>query len=128
MAWLRSTPKGAAESRFAMVTGRGEPISMPDLLGFDRLAEHIEDFGPFGYGSSGIIPVTFQELESWSRMTGNALTCWQAEVLIRASKAYCHQSHKSDNPLTPPPYSVAKTEHDMAMIRKRADSKIRSIF
>lgn len=40
---------------------------------------------PTAYGVTGISP---QRLESWSRITGNPLTPWEAETVLEMSQAY----------------------------------------
>jgi hypothetical protein len=101
---------------------------MPDLMGFDHLAAYLNELGPAGHDSSGMIPVSFQELESWSRMTGADVNAWEASMLIRMSRQYCGQHHGSSDPMSPPPYVDEKSEDDMVIIRERAEKKIRSLF
>ncbi len=104
------------------------PINMPDLLGFDRMPMHLDEFGPAAQGAAGIVPVSFLELQAWSEMTGNGLNTWESSMLILMSKQYCYQSYNSDNPMATPPYFDKETESELSVIRAIAQQKIKKMF
>jgi len=61
---------------------------MPDLFGFDHIIQWLSAVGPVMPDSSGISPVTYQEIESWQRQTGVELTPWEAETIRMLSCEY----------------------------------------
>lgn len=61
------------------------------------------EFGPSGQGMSGPVPVTFQEIEAWSRMTHTAIPTYEALLLRQLSRDYVSQYHASSKPDEPQP-------------------------
>lgn len=37
---------------------------------------------------NGPSAISFQEIESWSRLTGNSLSSWEVDVIVRLDKLY----------------------------------------
>jgi len=103
-------------------------VKLPDLFGFDYVVGFLEEAGTAVNGANGFIPITFQELESWSRMVGIELTSWCSSTVIKMSRQYCLQSSISDDPMTPAPYQAEVTAEEMVLIRERVQRKIKSIF
>ena len=48
------------------------------------------EVGPCGYGASGVVPLSFSELRSWSILTETDLKSWEASLLRTLSKIYCN--------------------------------------
>jgi len=103
-------------------------VKFPDLLGFDYVVGFLDESGTAVNGANGFIPITFQELESWSRMVGIELTSWCASMVIKMSRQYCLQSSISDDPKSPAPYQGEVTAEEMVLIRERVQRKIKSLF
>tara|TARA_Y100000296_G_scaffold84935_2_gene119608 strand:- start:526 stop:825 length:300 start_codon:yes stop_codon:yes gene_type:complete len=62
--------------------------------------------GPCRSTGMGLAPVSFGEIEAWSRLTGARLTGWQVDALSMMSRAYVAQRNKGEGkPPTPPPWS-----------------------
>jgi len=103
-------------------------VKFPDLLGFDHVVGFLEEVGTAVNGANGFIPVTFQELESWSRMVGIELSSWTSTTIIKMSRQYCLQSSISDDPMSPAPYQAEVTADEMVLIRERIQRKIKVSF
>jgi hypothetical protein len=54
-------------------------------------------------GNGGPIPLTFQEIESWSRITRQEVSGDEAETLRRLSELYCAMYYRSISPVHPDP-------------------------
>lgn len=70
--------------------GRWEKFNLPPVRS-DFLPQCLIASGPVeqtGFGAVGISP---QRLESWMRITGYALSPWQAETVLDASRAYADE-------------------------------------
>jgi hypothetical protein len=51
----------------------------------------------------GLIPLTWQEIESWQRQNGLELKAWEVKALKLASVAHVSQVALSTDPNCPPP-------------------------
>lgn len=61
---------------------------MPDLKGFDYIVEWLSAVGPVMPDSSGISPVSYQEIESFQRQSGAAFTAWEVQTIRQLSCEY----------------------------------------
>jgi len=52
------------------------------------LAECFFACGPIESNGMGAVGISPQRLESWMRLTGYELNCWQAETILEMSRAY----------------------------------------
>jgi hypothetical protein len=64
-----------------------------------------------GFGPTGISP---QRLESWMRITGYALSPWQAETILDASRAYADEL-AAKNPAPPWSQGIDKVKASQAI-------------
>lgn len=92
------------------------------------MAEYFEEVGPCGYGFDGLVPLTFAEVKAWVDLTAMDVRPWEASMVVRMSKAYCQQHSISDDPMTPPPFTVEKTEEQLRIMRERAQARIKKLF
>lgn len=60
------------------------------------LLEILTDLGWSGSSGFGSTPISYAELEAWSRLTQTALEPWEVECLRAASTAYCAQAASKD--------------------------------
>jgi hypothetical protein len=70
----------------------------------------------------GLIPLTWQEIESWQRQNGLELKAWEVKALKLASSAHVSQVAISANPNCPPPNKAVEIEPE------KLDKKIKSIL
>ena len=61
----------------------------------------------------GTYPVTWQELESYSRLSRSNLTAWESEQIINMSSQYCNYLNIGKKP-SEPPYQREFTDVDIA--------------
>ena len=54
-------------------------------------------------GFNGPEPVTWQELNAWAQLTCSKITPWEASAIIRLSRCYVDQIHRSRSPDCPAP-------------------------
>jgi hypothetical protein len=83
----------------------------------DFLCDCLLGAGPIENTGFGAISISPQRLEAWMRITGFALSPWQAEVIMRASKAYANQMHSDANAA---PWSAEGGKADAARLIKSA--------
>lgn len=63
-----------------------------------------------GKFSKEVTPVTWTEIDSFSRLLGIQLEPWEAEALMVMSKAYCFVYHQAKEPNYPAPYFIDTEE------------------
>lgn len=112
-AWLSAHPKGQKEptrSRLDRLKADEEQdrpapgLEHPPLYDGRHLVEHLWEIGP----TSGDGPISFAEIEAWSRLTGNVLDGWEAPALRRLSTAYHAEHYAASDPNRPPPFTLAE--------------------
>jgi hypothetical protein len=47
-------------------------------------------YGRSGAGTAGFAPLSYQTLQAWSALTGNELTRWEVDALVRIDAALLH--------------------------------------
>lgn len=81
---------------------KGEPIFYPP-----NPAEYITDWlfeiGPVAAGAMGPVPIGWQDMAAWERLTGNELDPWEARTIRRLSQAYVAQAYEAENLNCPEP-------------------------
>ncbi|MFZ9660175.1 MAG: hypothetical protein ACO29X_06480 [Arcobacteraceae bacterium] len=95
-------------------------IEFPDIKNGSYLLEILTELNFASSGFSGLIPLTFQELQAYIQTTQTPLNSWEVNTLKKLSQSYVSQTYdKGINTL--PPYSTMKP--------KKADSKaVKSLF
>lgn len=129
LAWLEAAPTGATDKdkrsrreRFTAREDAGETCSaleLPEAEAGAHLVGYLLKVGP---GHDGA-PITFLEIEAWTRMTGTVLTAWEAGALRSLSQAYMGEYFAASDPQRPAPYA-APTPLDRAAV----DAKLRAAF
>lgn len=77
-------------------------------------------------GANGLISLTWQELESFSDLSGCNLTGWEAETLMAMSRAYSASYHKSQEPDSPPPWADDSPE-TLEQMRANVAAKFKAL-
>lgn len=70
------------------------------------LIEHLENLGFFMSSGMGMIPLTFQEIESYMRITNTPLNSDEVIIIRQMSQLYIQEINDT-NPESKAPYSVA---------------------
>lgn len=78
-------------------------IEFPNLKGADYLIEHLQNMGYALNGFSGRVPLTYSEIESYSRLMKVDFLPAEVKLLIDMSNAFVSESGNKD-PLAYAPY------------------------
>ena len=97
-------------------------LTLPQVETDKHILDWITELGFCEQGFSGPTPLTYQEIESWAKMTGVVPTWEESRFLKMLSNEYCSQYASSTDRDAPPPYS--NEEYD----RKKVSDKILSAF
>jgi hypothetical protein len=62
------------------------------------------DVGLCGQGANGATAISWQEIESWKRVTDQRITPWEADMLHKMSEAYVHEVHAGSERTRPMPF------------------------
>jgi hypothetical protein len=76
------------------------------------------EVGLCGQGANGVVAISWQEIESWKRLTDKRLTTWEAETIKSMSEAYVNEVQAGRDKNRPMPYadvSEIKVKQDKAM-------------
>lgn len=68
---------------------------------------------------SGPVPVSFSEIEAWSRVTGIEIPGYEAVQLRQLSRDYCNQHHASKNPSEPQPIMPGEDATPKQVVREQ---------
>ena len=75
--------------------GKNHPYTCtPKIKGFEYLASAFQELGMAGNGGMSINPTSWQEIESYIRLTGSWLSSWDAQMLMEMSRAYVNWRNK----------------------------------
>lgn len=85
------------------------------------IIEHLFEIGPITITGEHVRPISFSEIEAWTRTTGFEITSYEARLLVNLSRHYCDHHHKAEIGGMMP---VTDIEQQRALV---AD-KIRSVF
>ncbi len=82
------------------------PNPAPHIV--DRLLE----IGLTEAAGMGAGPMTWLQIDAWSRLTGVALAPWEARLLRRLSSDYLAESRRAEDINWPSPWQAIPSEHD----------------
>lgn len=83
-AWVGLTPKDRNATN-----GERYGVDLPDVSDeYGHLTAWLHEIGTCGIGFNGLIPLTFIEIEAWSRMVDIKLSSFEATTLRNMSAAY----------------------------------------
>ena len=100
-------------------------LVLPPVLGFDHLISDLHEVGFQSSSGFSSGPLTFMEIDSWSRVTQTLLTAWEARTLRRLSEVFVNQVSISDDPACPAPSLNTGEEVD---ISEGAQKSVTSFF
>lgn len=133
MAWLNATPKPAEGTRRAKA-GLGAKISRLDQMRRDGLAPKLPpnpapiiinrliELGLTEPAGMGMVPISWQTLSAWQKLTGVQLAPWEARMLRTLSSEYLAESRRAESENCPAPWrtEVTEREREVDLARLRA--------
>lgn len=123
MAWLAAVPKPPAGSNREKI-GTGAKISRAEQMKKNRITlkmppnpmPHIIDrmveIGFTEPAGMGMGPISWQTIAAWSRMTGIALSSWEARLLRHLSAVYLAEFNAAAEEGRPAPYRTKVTQRE----------------
>jgi len=85
------------------------------------VGEWLLSVGPVMSGPMGAVAVTWLEVGSWSALTGVALSAWEAEAIVIASREYAAAMETYSNKQHDQPWQPESEKTDMS-------KKLRAMF
>jgi hypothetical protein len=107
-----------------MIESSEVPGRFPDIEPFGYIIETLTRIGVALNSGNGVHGITWQELDSFVRMTRLRLTGWEAEIIKRLSAVYASNVLKYDNVDAPAPY---RNEQERSRIASTMKSALRGI-
>ena len=105
----------------------GSPfLKMPDSDEF--LIEAWIGVGISSNNGMGMTPISWCEIESFSRQSKTDLTGWESKQLMLMSKTYCSFITTAENPNCPSPCEISLSEDDVKAQQKAISDAFRSKF
>ena len=105
-------------------SGDTAALEPPPLLGCGHLLEWMFECGPVNEGGMGLSPLSWQDIESWSRQTGVNATGWESGVIKTLSSAYLNEYQQAKDPARLSPNMRLVTEKD----HNRVSDQISDVF
>lgn len=110
LAWLHAVPEGSKKSRlteFKDSSGDDSTfLQFPELDGAGYLVALLQEAGLIMSNGMGAIPLTWQEIESWLRVTELQLTVWEKLTIREMSEAYAAELASATDKHRPQPYTA----------------------
>jgi hypothetical protein len=94
LAWLHATPEGSDRSRAEILKGQ-EIAELEELEWGDHLISALSEIGFAMPGMSGAVPINYQEIDAWCRLTATVLPWYEPAQLRNLSREYCAELHES---------------------------------
>jgi len=112
-----------------MLEERGSDlIKLPKVETDKHILEWLFELGIFEPSGYGPMPLTYREIESWSRMTGILPTWEECRFLKILSQEYCSQYGKSSDRDAPPPHTTEKVNRESVSDRVRTAFRLHSRY
>lgn len=125
MAWLSATPEKEEMSRAESFERTGSPfLKLPDVGSSYYVVKYWQDCGSVGYGSSGIVPLSWTEIRNWREENDLEIDYRERKMIREMSKAYVSEFYAAKDPNRPAPYSIGIIELD----RPAVSSKIANVL
>ena len=83
------------------------------------LLEFLYELGPMHFSSMGEVPIGYEQIDAWERVTGVDLSPWEASTLRKLSIAYAVEKSAGANPLAAAPGGVYESPEDAVERRER---------
>lgn len=99
---------------------------MPPLV-FGHLFRWWDDIGRYEIATSGIIPLTFQEIEAWSNVSGTVFVEDEAQIIKNLSCAYVSMYNQAKKRDCPAPYTPEMTKGDLEAASRKTAEQMRKL-
>lgn len=133
MGWLDAVPKPAktakkskaAQDDSPSVTRREKLLADgADLPALDPgpaayLLDYFFELGPMHFSPMGEVPIGFEQIDAWQRVTGLELSPWEAFTLRKLSLAYGNEKSAGVSPVAAAPGGVFESSEDTVERRER---------
>jgi len=112
LAWLHAVPENKSSSekskpRWEILELRESPLlQLPEVKTDKHILDWLIELSFCDQGFSGPVPLSYQELDAWARLTNVLLTWEEARYIKMLSQEYCSQYSKSGQRDAPPPYTT----------------------
>ena len=125
---MGTVPEGSIESRYEELerTEPGSPLlDLPEIGGGQYLIDVLQGLN-FGIANGfGLAPLSYQEIESYCRLSKRILTVWDITVLHKLSVMYCTMRNKATDPKCASPIRVPEY---IATLSKNKEAGLRLFF
>lgn len=130
MAWLQATPKVDPAT---VPKGLTAPEYLPRHEQYKRdgiepqmppnpapyLIDRLLEIGLTEAAGMGAGPVSWLQIDAWSRLTGVALAPWEARLLRRLSSDYLSESRRAEDVHAAPPWRAPVTAEQIEAEERR---------
>lgn len=89
------------------------------------LTDWLFEAGPTGIGAMGPVPLGWQEIAEWARMTGRDLLPWEAQMLRRLSVDFAAEMIRAEAADCPPPWTA---DQDIVANKEIVARKVKNTF
>lgn len=131
MAWLNtsSTTGEYSVSRYKRMTAGDESIviAMPPADTEELyLVKLLNEIGPASSNGMGIQAISYQEIDSWNKLTGIDIESWQATLLHNLSRVYAAAHQEYSGKACPAPFVAC--EDNIEEVRAVVDKSGKAFF
>lgn len=92
-------------------------IQLPDT-GMDYLVGHFFNSGQALQTGQGLVPLTWQELEAYTKLNELDMCTWELKLLKKMSEAYCVEHSRASDEKREAPYRVQVLDEDVDQVAK----------
>lgn len=128
MAWLHAVPEGSKKSRLTFFKEQDENSSFlefPEVDGAEYLIALLQEAGLMLTNGMAVVPLSWQEIESWLRTTKLDLSIWEKLVIREMSEAYVVELSKATGKDAAAPYTAVVEEIDRPAVAQKLLSVLR---
>lgn len=127
LAWLNAVPEGSKKSRLKSFRDQDEDsiaLILPEVDHGRHLLDYFTEAGVAMSTGMGLMPLSWQEIESWLSVTELPISTWEKLTLREMSDAYVSEYSQASAKDRPAPYVHRVEEID----REAVSDKLKSVF
>lgn len=98
------------------------PVDAEDLY----MIKLLNEIGPASSNGMGISAITYQEIDSWNKLTGVDIESWQCTLLQNLSRAYASAHQEYSGNICPAPFVAC--EDNIEEVREVVDRSGKAFF